>query len=108
MTKVRMNEPVLEALVSSPHGPLLGHMIELAERVADQARTHAPYDASDTEHTHVRDAIEVQITRGQVRVASTAADSRGRPVGLFVEVGTRHMAAQPYLRPAFDAVIHHA
>lgn len=28
----------------------------------------------------------------------------GADYGIYVEMGTRHMAAQPYLRPAVDAV----
>lgn len=106
-TKVRFDEAALAGLVG-PHGVLVAHMAELAERVAQAARQRAPFDAANDEHTHVRDGIEVQVdpTSGAVRIASTAADSKGRPVGLFVEVGTKHMSAEPYLRPAFDDVMH--
>lgn len=106
MTRVVFNEAQLAALVST-HGVLGLHMTKLAERIKADAERIAPYDASDNEHTHVRDAIEVQVLPGEIRVASTAADSKGRPVGLFVEVGTSHSRAQPHLRPAFDAVMHH-
>lgn len=106
MTRVVFNEPAMEALVST-RGVLGLHMTELADKVKVEAERLAPYDAADEEHTHVRDAIEVQVLPHEVRIASTAADSKGRPVGLFVEVGTSHSRAQPYLRPAFDAVTHH-
>jgi HK97 gp10 family phage protein len=104
--------PLAMAELFSPTGPLAAKMIEMAEEIAAQARQRAPYDAADDEHTHVRNAIKVEVTPNihgvEVRVASTATDSQGRPVGLFVEVGTRHMTAEPYLRPAFDAIVHHA
>ena len=109
MAEVRFvwNEIALHELFDAPLGPVGAMLHAKAEKVAATARRLAPYDAGDDEHTHVRDGIEVQMqTTGghlEVDVVSTAADSKGRPVGLFVEVGTSDTRAQPYLRPALDS-----
>lgn len=110
MAEVRFvwNELAMRELLDSPAGPVAALLKAHGEKVAATARRIAPYDAGDSEHTHVRDGIEVQMnaTLGhlEVDVISTAADSKGRPVGLFVEVGTSDTRAQPYLRPALDSI----
>lgn len=101
------NEAALAELFTNPAGPVGRHLLARAEKVATTARQLAPYRANDEEHTHVRDGITVRMSPAghglEVDIVSTATDSKGRPVGLFVEVGTKNMRAQPYLRPALDA-----
>ncbi len=105
--RVVWDEAALAAL-TSPDGPVGEVLVAVGQRVAAEARRRAPYRADDNEHTHVRDAIVCSgpLKHGrsiEVRVSSEAADSAGAPVGLFVEVGTKTMRPQPYLRPALDS-----
>lgn len=67
-----------------------GLLNELAEEIAADARRFAPVDTGQ-----LRDSIRPEPARGG-RVQITAdADYAG-----YVELGTRYMDAQPYLRPA--------
>ncbi len=73
----------------------------LGYSVVNRARTYAPVDTG-----RLRNSIDIQEkgrdTSGPFVDVGTRVDYAG-----FVEYGTRHMAAQPYLRPALlEAVTH--
>lgn len=42
---------------------------------------------------------------GMFEVVSGAVNERGRPYGICVEFGTRHMQKQPYLGPSLDLTV---
>jgi HK97 gp10 family phage protein len=81
---------------------------EKAEEIAAAARSRAPVGnpSTDPHSGRLRDSIEVEQYNepGAVgwRVVATAESPTGAPYPFFVEFGTRHMAAQPFLYPAFD------
>jgi len=63
-----------------------------AEQIADDAKALAPVDSGAT-----RDSIEAAKDSYQrYKVAATL------PYALFLEFGTVHMAAQPFLFPAYE------
>jgi HK97 gp10 family phage protein len=61
----------------------------LAEDIADAARGFAPVDTGE-----LRDSIQAESDRVTV----------GAPYAAYVEYGTSHMSAEPFLRPAADTV----
>lgn len=63
--------------------------LQLAEDVAAEARTRAPVRTGE-----LRDSITVQEGDGGVQVVAAA------PYAAYVELGTRHMPAEPYLMPS--------
>lgn len=67
---------------------------EAADELADTARANAPTATGD-----LRASIEGEYEGGVVEARATV------PYARFVEDGTRHMAAQPFLRPALIAVV---
>ncbi len=70
---------------------------QCAVDAAGEARRAAPY--GDGRDGHLRDSIAaVPCTKAGARYLSQVAASN--PHALYVELGTRYMAAQPYLRPA--------
>lgn len=65
-----------------------------AQDIQAQAQTRAPVDTGILRASI--QAVQVSPLHWQVRV--------GADYGVYVEYGTRHMAAQPYLNPAVEAV----
>jgi HK97 gp10 family phage protein len=65
---------------------------EVAREVVIEAKRLVPVDTGA-----LRDSISV-IDGSPMAVVADA------PYSLYVELGTRHMAAQPYLMPALDIV----
>lgn len=64
----------------------------VADRAAEIARDHAPVDTGAT-----RDSIHVEPDgQGGYEVVTASGH------GIFPEIGTVNMAAEPYLRPALD------
>lgn len=76
-------EPKAERIVAKTALDLEGH-----------AKTRAPVDTGFLRASI--QALKVGTAHWQVRV--------GADYGVYVEFGTRYMAAQPYLNPAADAV----
>lgn len=76
---------------------------DAAEAVAAEARRLAPVKSG-----RLRDSIAVTTGRDDEGVygdvSADATDEKGRPYPLFVEVGTQDAPAEPYLRPALDAL----
>lgn len=76
------------------HDPeVKANMKQVAEAAADWARSVVPVETGE-----LRDSIAVVETEGgwQVQVGSDH--------WLFVEFGTSSMAAEPFMRPAIEAV----
>jgi HK97 gp10 family phage protein len=61
----------------------------LAEDVAAEARSNAPVRTG-----HLRDSISVEVD-GDTVIVQASADYAG-----YVELGTRHQRAEPFLMPA--------
>lgn len=65
-------------------------LVRVADAIADDARRFVPVDTG-----HLRSTIEVEPPNGEtIRVVA------GADYAAYVEQGTRHMSAQPYLAPA--------
>ena len=66
--------------------------------------------ANDVEaQAKVRAAVDTGFMRASIKSGRVGPGHYRVTVGAeyarYVELGTRHMAAQPFLRPAFDAVV---
>lgn len=66
--------------------------------------------AADVEaQAKIRAAVDTGFMRASIHAEKVGTGHHRVVVGAeyaqYVEFGTRHMAAQPFLRPAFDAVI---
>lgn len=93
---VRLDQRALDQLLESPAGAVAKDLLRRTIRVESQAKRLCPVDTG-----RLRSSITHRL----------AHDSRGlyALVGSnvvyapFVELGTRHMAAQPFLRPALKA-----
>lgn len=73
-------------------------LARIAEDIVRDAKRLVPVDSG-----RLRDGIEASpVVGGSVEVHSRRPDpDTGREgVPVYVELGTRHMAAQPYLKPA--------
>jgi HK97 gp10 family phage protein len=75
------------------HDPEVQHNIkEVAEAVADYARSIVPVDTGE-----LHDSIEV------VEVEGGWAVQVGTDHWLFIEFGTSEIAAEPFMRPSIEA-----
>jgi HK97 gp10 family phage protein len=105
---VRVNQAAIDALASSDQGPVARAMQTAGEIVAQGAKRRAPvspHGSNGRPSGYLRSQIGWDLVLEDVvkaRVASPALSVDGAPYGLFQEVGTRKMAAQPHLRPALD------
>jgi HK97 gp10 family phage protein len=117
--QVRGLKQVQEALGAA--GPALMRSAVLraldagAEVFLEGAKARCPVLAEATPHRQpgeLRDAIaevttiDVRRETGRARVGLKYTNKGTEDpgvYGLFVEFGTRHMAAQPFMRPAYDA-----
>lgn len=86
------NPLVEEELAQSPE--MQAAMTSAANEVATVARQLAPVDTGA-----LRDSIHVDLVDGEAEVIADV------PYAIFVEFGTSVDEAQPYLRPAADAVV---
>lgn len=94
MARVVLHEENLELI---RYAPLLR---DLAEDVADDARRIAPVRTGDLKST-IR-VGDVDDDHAEVLAGGLPGAATGELVDypVYVETGTRHMSAQPYLRPA--------
>jgi HK97 gp10 family phage protein len=79
-------EPDWERHLDAPEAELLEH---LGGEIEADAKVACPVDTG-----RLRDSIGHEVDGDTVRVTASA------PYAAYVEEGTRHMAAEPYLRPA--------
>lgn len=82
-----------------------------AERVTQEAKRLAPVSADGSNGRpsgYLRSEIQYELGQDSegayADVSSPATTPTGEPYGLFQEVGTSKMGAQPHLRPALDVV----
>ncbi len=108
MTKVTGTATVLANVARLPQATAPDESLETLKSAAEPIRQHAvdlaPYDVNDRDGIHLRDHLIVaereDPTKGTVAVY--VGTDRIAKHGHLVELGTIHMAAQPFLRPAFD------
>jgi hypothetical protein len=104
---VRLNLAAIDAFV---HGPEVEHeLVRRGQRVTQAAKRFAPVSprgSGGRRSGFLRSSVRLipgRDGRGPyVDITSPATTARGAPYGLFQEIGTRKMAAQPHLRPALD------
>ena len=88
--KVTFNEQILKMIEKAPTEALN----RLAEHVTAGAKRRSPYKTGNN-----RKNIDWDAPRGGVRRIGPTSGYGG-----FLEVGTRYMAARPYIRPALEDV----
>lgn len=103
------NEAAMDELLRAPDGPVGRMLAQKGEVVTQEAKRLAPvspHGSHGRPSGYLRSRIYHQSgADGQgmyCDVASPATSTTGAPYGLFQEVGTSKMAAQPHLRPALD------
>lgn len=69
----------------------------VARQVADRARSSAPRRSGA-----LAESIGYEVDRDGAELVARVSWSRDAFYGLFVELGTSRMSAQPFLRPALD------
>jgi hypothetical protein len=107
--RVEFDEAALAELLKSEHGPVgrdLQHKAEVVTKGAKRRAPTSPHGSGGRPSGYLRSRIGWEIDTDAhgllARVASPAETENGAPYGLFQEVGTVKMAAQPHLRPALD------
>lgn len=108
---ISFDEAAMTALLESEQGPVGRLLQRVGEVVAQGAKRRAPVSADGSNGRpsgYLRNEIgwEIMSDGGAllVRVATPATTPDGHPYGLFQEIGTSKMEAQPHLRPAVDDV----
>jgi HK97 gp10 family phage protein len=105
---VRINQAAIDQLATTDQGPVARAMQACGEIVAQGAKLRAPvspHGSNGRPSGYLRSQIGWELVVEDVvkaRVATPALSVDGAPYGLFQEIGTRKMAAQPHLRPALD------
>lgn len=79
------------------HAELVQMITSIAVVITEEAKRLAPVDTG-----RLRDSIEYTVNETDL---STEIGPRGVEYGLYQEMGTSKMSAQPYLRPAIDNVL---
>lgn len=109
--EVRIDRAALGRLLNGPDGPVARIVQHRAETVTQEAKRLAPTspDGSNGRPSgYLRSRIGWRLGRDAAGVyadvASPATTPTGEPYGLFQEVGTRKMPAQPHLRPALEVI----
>jgi hypothetical protein len=105
--RIEWNENAFRELFESPTGPLARLLLSGAEKVAQEAKRLAPvspHGSHGRQSGYLRSQIGFELgsdARGlYADISSPALSVDGDPYGLFIEVGTSKMKAQPHLRPA--------
>lgn len=96
-TYIVFDEAALAELFDSPEGPVGKHVKRLTIKVQRRAKKLCPVDTG-----RLRSSIAEEVGRDAEGIVGRV----GTDVvyGPFIEYGTRRMRAQPFLRPALDAV----
>lgn len=95
-TDFEYDRAALHALFEAADGPLGKMLKRLGLTVQRAAKRNAPVDTG-----RLRSSITEELTRdGDELVETIGTDVE---YGLYVEVGTHHAPAHPYLRPALDS-----
>ncbi len=77
-------------------------LIRVADAIADDARRFVPVDTGRLREGIERGNVEGHGDHLSIKVYSRRPDPDPdrEAVPVYVELGTRHMAAQPYMKPA--------
>lgn len=95
-TRVVFDQQALDTLFLSPDGPSGVLLAKAAVKIERRAKQLAPVDTG-----RLRGSVAHELGRdGRGLVARIGTDVH---YGIFVELGTRRMRAQPFLRPALDS-----
>lgn len=109
--QILWNEVALAELLTSTEGPVGIDMLRKGELVTQEAKRLAPtspHGSGGRPSGYLRSAIGMKMDKDNeglyVDISTPATTETGAPYGLFQEVGTSKMAAQPHLRPALDVL----
>lgn len=93
MARTRLDEAALSRMFSSPSGDVALFLTKKAIKVAGIAKRNCPVDTG---------RLRASITWELILLAGVITARVGTIVvyAIFVELGTRFMEAQPFLRPA--------
>lgn len=94
----------LHQLLDAPDGPVASQILETAGRAVEEAAKSAAPVRTGTLRESITHRLGSDDGGSYVDVIAAALDEKGRPRALFTEVGTDDTAAQPYLRPALNAL----
>jgi HK97 gp10 family phage protein len=93
MTRVVFDPVGISLLLHSPASPIAGDLLRRAIQVERAAKRYCPVDTG-----RLRSSITHEIsTDAKGLLATIGTNVEYAP---YVELGTRHMRAQPFLRPA--------
>lgn len=93
-----VNYAALDRLLYDPTGPVGEYVDDLGDDVLRRARQLCPVLTGD-----LRRSLRLQpATRGAT--GPSGAVVAGSDHAIYVEMGTRRMRAEPFLRPALEAV----
>jgi hypothetical protein len=105
----RLDQAAIDAFMRTPNGPVARAMEHAGEIVAQGAKKRAPvspHGSNGRSSGYLRSQIGWELLSDAggpfARIATPAESVAGDPYGLFQEIGTYKMAAQPHLRPALD------
>lgn len=92
----------LRALPRAVSGRVLeAAVLKGAEPIRDEARRLAPRSPGGG---NLAQNIDAEVTEGGTRVVTVSVGPNKEAwYGIFPELGTKHHAAKPYLRPSFDS-----
>jgi HK97 gp10 family phage protein len=94
--RVTLDRGAILDLLSGPAGPVAAELTKRALRVNNRAKQLCPVDTG-----RLRSSIAMRLEAEAGRlIAVIGTNVEYAP---YVEFGTRHMRAQPFLRPALDA-----
>jgi HK97 gp10 family phage protein len=109
--RIDWDESALAELMTSPGGGVARMLQGAGEKVTQEAKRLAPtspHGSGGRSSGYLRS--QIGLTMGAdgdglyVDIATPATTASGSPYGLFQEVGTSKMAAQPHIRPALDVL----
>lgn len=99
--KVKLNSS-LRGLAASYRAKVEHVVAESAQEVASLARQFAPRATGHLAEESI--AVTETGSTGVIRVVAQTADAEHPEYAMAVEYGTEHSPAQPFLRPAAEAV----
>lgn len=94
-TRLILNHGAIQQLLTGPEGPVAKELLRRAIQVEGAAKQRCPVDTG-----RLRSSISHQLASDGGLVARIGTDVEYAP---YVELGTRFMSAQPFLRPALSA-----
>lgn len=95
---IRLDRAAIERLLSSPQGPVVQTLMKYGIMIERRAKQLCPVDTGNL-RASINHAVG-QDSRGPYVVIGSQVE-----YAIYQELGTRRMAAQPFLRPAMLAVL---